>query len=63
MGPGRNYVGCNEVLAILAAGLPDPRAQVEITELSSVCLGALGQRLMALRYFLHNGATWLRYFS
>jgi acetyl/propionyl-CoA carboxylase alpha subunit len=57
-GPGRNYVGCNEVLAVLA-GVPGAR----LTELSSLPLGALGQRLMALRYFLHNGSTWLRFFS
>jgi acetyl/propionyl-CoA carboxylase alpha subunit len=32
-------------------------------ELSSLPLGALGHRLMALRYFIANGTTWLRFFA
>lgn len=56
--PGRSYVGCNEVLAVLA-GSPGAR----LVEFGSLPLGALGQRLIALRYFVHNGSTWLRYFA
>ncbi len=51
-------MGCNEVLATLA-GVPTAK----LGELSSLPLGALGQRLMALRYFSVNGATWLRHFA
>jgi acetyl/propionyl-CoA carboxylase alpha subunit len=56
--PGKGYVGCNEVLALLA-DVPGAR----LSELSSLPLGRFGQRLMALRYFLHNGPTWLSYFA
>jgi acetyl/propionyl-CoA carboxylase alpha subunit len=55
--PGKGYVGCREVLEILV----DPTASV--TELGSLPLGELGQRLVALRYFIANGETWLRYFG
>ncbi|MBL9106407.1 MAG: ATP-grasp domain-containing protein [Myxococcales bacterium] len=55
--PGKGYVGCKEVLAALV--VPGAR----IGELASLPLGALGQRLMALRYFIVNGATWLRFFA
>jgi acetyl/propionyl-CoA carboxylase alpha subunit len=54
--PGKGYVGCNEVLKTLVA----PGTQ--LGELASLPLGALGHRLMALRYFIANGATWLRFF-
>ncbi len=55
--PGRGYVGCKEVLETLVA--PGGR----LGELASLPLGALGHRLMALRYFIANGATWLRFFA
>ncbi len=61
--PGRNYIGCNEVLAVLATQPSDALTPARITELSSLCLGQVGQRLFALRYFLRNGNTWLRYFA
>ncbi len=54
--PGRGYVGCNEVLATLARGQ-------RLASLGSLPLGELGHRLMALRYFVANGATWLRFFA
>ncbi len=56
--PGRGYVGCNEVLAVLADA---PTAR--LTDLNSLPLGRVGQRLMALRYFIANGSAWLRYFA
>jgi acetyl/propionyl-CoA carboxylase alpha subunit len=55
--PGRSYVGCNEVLATLA--VPGTR----LSELASLPLGELGHTLLALRYFIANGATWLQYFA
>lgn len=55
--PGRGYVGCNEVLETLV------RPGARIGEVASLPLGAVGQRLMALRYFIANGATWLRLFA
>ncbi len=55
--PGKGYVGCKEVLETLVA----PGAR--LGELASLPLGALGHRLMALRYFIANGATWLRFFA
>ncbi len=55
--PGKGYVGCKEVLETLVT----PGAR--IGELSSLPLGGLGQRLMALRYFIANGATWLRFLA
>ncbi|MEY4511719.1 MAG: hypothetical protein RLZZ450_3841 [Pseudomonadota bacterium] len=55
--PGKGYVGCKEVLETLVA----PGAR--LGELQSLPLGALGHRLMALRYFIANGATWLRFFA
>ena len=55
--PGKGYVGCKEVLETLVT----PGAR--IGELSSLPLGGLGQRLIALRYFIANGATWLRFFA
>src|SRR5688572_30244172 len=56
--PGHGYVGCAEVLAVLLDG---PRAR--LSELASLPLGKLGQQLCALRYFVVNGATWLRHFA
>jgi acetyl/propionyl-CoA carboxylase alpha subunit len=55
--PGRGYIGCNEVLAALA--VPGAR----LAELGSLPLGELGHSLIALRYFIANGATWLRFFA
>jgi len=55
--PGRGYIGCNEVLAALV--VPGAR----LAELASLPLGELGHSLLALRYFIANGATWLRFFS
>ncbi|MET0342042.1 MAG: biotin carboxylase N-terminal domain-containing protein [Polyangiales bacterium] len=55
--PGRSYLGCNQVLEVLVS----PTARLH--ELASVPLGAHGQRLLALRYFIVNGATWLRFFA
>jgi acetyl/propionyl-CoA carboxylase alpha subunit len=55
--PGKGYVGCKEVLEILV----NPAAR--LSELSSLPLGETGHGLVALRYFLVNGATWLRYFA
>ncbi len=60
--PGRRYVGCNEVLELLVAP-PERRPRPKLRELASLPLGGLGQSLMALRYFLANGATWLRFFA
>jgi acetyl/propionyl-CoA carboxylase alpha subunit len=56
--PGRGYVGCAEVIAVL---LEAPGAK--LTELASLPLGPHGQRLVALRYFIANGETWLRHFA
>jgi acetyl/propionyl-CoA carboxylase alpha subunit len=56
--PGRGYVGCAEVIAVLL-GAPGAR----IAELASLPLAERGQRLVALRYFLANGAVWLRHFG
>jgi len=56
--PGGRYVGSKDALATLA-GVPD----AGLAELTSLPLGAHGQRLVSLRYFIVNGATWLRHFS
>jgi acetyl/propionyl-CoA carboxylase alpha subunit len=56
--PARGYIGCNEILATLC-DVPDAC----ITELRSLPLGSVGQKLVALRYFIANGATWLKYFN
>ena len=55
--PGKGYVGCKEVLEILVN--PGTR----LSELRSLPLGDLGHGLLALRYFIVNGQTWLRFFS
>jgi acetyl/propionyl-CoA carboxylase alpha subunit len=56
--PGRGYVGCAEVVAVLLDA-PDAR----LRELASLPLGSHGQKLVALRYFIANGETWLRHFA
>lgn len=58
VGPGQRYIGAKEALMVLA-GIEGAR----LIELGSLPLGRHGQRLCALRYFLPNGATWLRYYS
>jgi acetyl/propionyl-CoA carboxylase alpha subunit len=55
--PGKGYVGCREVLEILA------QVKTQLGELGSLPLGELGHRLVALRYFIANGETWLRFFA
>lgn len=56
--PEKAYVGCNEVLAVLARA---PLAR--LGELASLPLGELGHELVALRYFIANGEAWLRHFA
>jgi acetyl/propionyl-CoA carboxylase alpha subunit len=56
--PARTYLGCTEVLAALASG-----EDARLKELASLPLGPLGHRLVALRYFIANGETWLRHFA
>lgn len=56
--PSGRYLSAKDILLVLAEV---PRAQ--ILELASLPLGSHGQRLVALRYFLKNGRTWLRYYS
>jgi acetyl/propionyl-CoA carboxylase alpha subunit len=56
--PGRGYIAAKDALLVLGE-VPEAR----IIELGSLPLGDLGQRLVALRYFLSNGKTWLRYYS
>jgi acetyl/propionyl-CoA carboxylase alpha subunit len=55
--PGKGYVGCKEVLEILA------QVKTRLGELASLPLGELGHTLVALRYFIANGETWLRFFG
>jgi acetyl/propionyl-CoA carboxylase alpha subunit len=55
--PGKGYVGCKEVLEILAQVKP------RLGELASLPLGDLGHTLVALRYFIANGETWLRFYA
>ncbi|MET0284510.1 MAG: biotin carboxylase N-terminal domain-containing protein [Polyangiales bacterium] len=55
--PGKGYVGCREVLEILA------QVKTHLGELGSLPLGELGHRLVSLRYFIANGETWLRFFA
>jgi acetyl/propionyl-CoA carboxylase alpha subunit len=55
--PPRAHIGCNEVLRVLA-GAPDAR----LGELASLPLGAVGHGLVAMRYFIANGATWLAFY-
>jgi acetyl/propionyl-CoA carboxylase alpha subunit len=56
--PGRGYVGCAEVIATLLGA-----AGAQLSELASLPLGSRGQKLIALRYFIANGETWLRHFA
>lgn len=56
--PERSYVGCNEVLAVLVGA-----NGARLGELGSLPLGRFGHELVALRYFIANGATWLAHFS
>jgi acetyl/propionyl-CoA carboxylase alpha subunit len=55
--PGKGYVGCREVLEILA------RVKTRLGELASLPLGDVGHLLVSLRYFIANGETWLRFFA
>jgi acetyl/propionyl-CoA carboxylase alpha subunit len=56
--PARAHLGCNEVLRVLVGG-----KDARLGELASLPLGALGHRLVALRYFVANGAAWLTHFA
>jgi len=56
--PSRVNVGCNEVFAVLA-GVPEAR----LLALGSLPLGRPGHRLVAARYFIANGETWLKHFA
>jgi acetyl/propionyl-CoA carboxylase alpha subunit len=56
--PGRGYIAAKDAFLVLAE-VPEAR----LFELGSLPLGAHGQRLVALRYFLANGSTWLRYYA
>ncbi len=56
--PTGSHVGCNAVLAVLAG--PETR---RLSELASLPLAALGHRIVALRYLIANGETWLRHFA
>jgi acetyl/propionyl-CoA carboxylase alpha subunit len=55
--PPRTYLGCSDVFAALA------QKDGRLVELASLPLGALGHRLVALRYFIANGETWMRHFA
>ncbi len=52
------HLGCNAVLSALAG---PPTAT--LSALASLPLGRVGQRIVALRYFIANGEAWLRYFA
>lgn len=56
--PARAHVGCNEVLRVLVGA-----ADARLGELASLPLGELGHGLVALRYFIANGAAWLSHYS
>lgn len=56
--PGRGYLVSAQAFAA-AIGLPG----AAIGDLRSLPLGALGQRLMALRYVIENAEVWVRYFG
>lgn len=56
--PGRGYVKGSQAFAA-AVGLPG----AQLAELRSLPLGALGQRLMGLRYVIENGEIWQTHFS
>lgn len=54
--PPRTYLGCNEILRVLVTD------GARLGELASLPLGSLGHKLVALRYFIANGKTWLEHF-
>ena len=56
--PASGNVGCSEAISV-ALSLPGAR----LVELRSVPGGVDGQRLMAFRYLIENGAVWLKYFA
>jgi len=56
--PGRGYIAAKDAFLVLGE-IPEAR----LFELSSLPLGSHGQRIAALRYFLANGSTWLRYYA
>ena len=56
--PGSGHLASTNALAA-ALGLPG----AALTELRSLPLGALGQRLLALRYFIENGDIWVQHFA
>ncbi len=56
--PGSGYLVSTQAFAA-AIGLPG----AELVQLRSLPLGALGQRLMALRYVIENAQVWVRYFG
>ena len=56
VGPRGLGLGCNAVFATLAA-------DAWLEQLRSLPLGRLGHRLVALRYLIANGETWLRHFA
>ena len=52
------HVGCNEVMRVVV-GANDAR----LGELASLPLGAVGHGIVAIRYFIANGADWLARYS
>jgi acetyl/propionyl-CoA carboxylase alpha subunit len=56
--PKSSYVSCAEVIQVLL-GAPN----AHITELASLPLREVGQRLVALRYLVANRTTWQRHFN
>ncbi len=56
--PGRGYVVSTQAFAT-ALGLPG----AVLAELRSLPLGALGQRLMAMRYVVENAEIWVEHFA
>jgi len=56
--PGRGYLVSTQAFAA-AIGLRG----AALAELRSLPLGALGQRLMALRYVIENAEVWVRHFG
>ncbi len=57
IGPRTTHIGVNAVFAALT--VPGMR----LPQLASLPLGTLGHHLVALRYLIANGETWLRYFA
>jgi acetyl/propionyl-CoA carboxylase alpha subunit len=56
VGPRGLHIGCNTVFATLAA-------DAWLTQLRSLPLGRVGHRIVALRFLIANGETWLRHFA